>query len=205
MYRNFFKRIIDFVVALIGLVLLSPIFLLIAIIVKVDSKGPVFFKQKRVSIYKTYFGILKFRTMRTDTPDVPTHLLEDPDIFITYSGKILRKTSLDELPQIINILTGKMSIIGPRPALWSQEDLINERDKYGANDVLPGLTGLAQINGRDELPIREKAKLDGKYVAQISFGQDVKIFFGTISSVLKHDGVQEGKKNAKKDINHRSK
>lgn len=193
MYRNFFKRIIDFVVSLIGLVLLSPIFLLIAIIVKIDSKGPIFFKQKRVSIHKTYFSILKFRTMRTDTPDVPTHLLEDPDIFITRSGKILRKTSLDELPQIINILTGKMSIIGPRPALWNQEDLIAERDKYGANDIYPGLTGLAQISGRDELPIIEKSKIDGDYVQLLSFSEDVKIFFGTITSVLKRDGVKEGK------------
>lgn len=205
MYKKFLKKIIDFVVSLIGLVLLSPIFLIISITVKLDSKGPVFFKQKRVGINKTYFNILKFRTMRTDTPDVPTHLLEDPDIFITRSGKILRKTSLDELPQILNILMGQMSIIGPRPALWSQEDLIGEREIYGANGVLPGLTGLAQINGRDELPIQKKAQLDGRYVEEMSFGQDVRLFFGTIGSVLKHDGVQEGKKNAKEDINHRSK
>lgn len=205
MYKKFLKKIIDFVVSLIGLVLLSPIFLIISITVKLDSKGPVFFKQKRVGINRTYFNILKFRTMRTDTPDVPTHLLEDPDIFITRSGKILRKTSLDELPQILNILMGQMSIIGPRPALWSQEDLIGEREIYGANGVLPGLTGLAQINGRDELPIQKKAQLDGRYVEEMSFGQDVRLFFGTIGSVLKHDGVQEGKKNAKEDINHRSK
>lgn len=205
MYKKFFKRIIDFVVSLIGLVLLSPIFLVISIIVKIDSKGPVFFIQKRMTIHKTYFGILKFRTMKTDTPDVPTHLLDDPDIFITRSGKMLRKTSLDELPQILNILMGQMSIIGPRPALWSQEDLIDEREKYGANDVLPGLTGLAQINGRDELSIQKKAQLDGEYAEKISFEQDVRLFFGTIGAVLKHDGVQEGKKNAKEDINHRSK
>ena len=193
MYKNFFKRIIDFVVSLIGLVLLSPIFLLIAITVKLDSKGPVFFRQKRVGIHKTYFNILKFRTMRTDTPDVPTHLLKDPDVFITRSGKILRKTSLDELPQIVNILIGQMSIIGPRPALWNQKDLIVERDKYSANDIYPGLTGLAQISGRDELSIKEKAKSDGEYVQLLSFSEDVKIFFGTIMSVLKSDGIKEGK------------
>ncbi|CAM2874941.1 sugar transferase [Dellaglioa algida] len=193
MYKNFFKRIIDFVVSLIGLVLLSPIFLLIAITVKLDSKGPVFFRQKRVGIHKTYFNILKFRTMRTDTPDVPTHLLKDPDVFITRSGKILRKTSLDELPQIVNILIGQMSIIGPRPALWNQKDLIVERDKYSANDIYPGLTGLAQISGRDELSIKEKSKSDGEYVQLLSFSEDVKIFFGTIMSVLKSDGIKEGK------------
>lgn len=195
MYKKFFKKIIDFVASLIGLVLLSPIFLLIAIIVKLDSKGPVFFKQKRVGINKTYFNILKFRTMRTDTPDIPTHLLENPDIFITRSGKILRKTSLDELPQILNILMGQMSIIGPRPALWNQEDLIIERDKRGANKVFPGLTGLAQISGRDELDIIKKAKIDGNYVHSLSFSGDIKIFIGTIMSVLKSDGVKEGKKD----------
>lgn len=193
MYKNFFKRIIAFVVSLIGLVLLSPIFLIISIIVKIDSRGPIFFKQKRIGIHKTYFNILKFRTMRIDTPDLPTHMLENPEVFITWSGKFLRKTSLDELPQIINILTGKMSIIGPRPALWSQEDLINEREKYGANDVLPGLTGLAQISGRDELSIAEKSKIDGDYVQLLSFSEDIKIFFGTIAAVLKSDGVKEGK------------
>lgn len=195
MYKKFFKKIIDFVASLIGLALLSPIFLLIAIIVKLDSKGPVFFKQKRVGINKTYFNILKFRTMRTDTPDIPTHLLENPDIFITRSGKILRKTSLDELPQILNILMGQMSIIGPRPALWNQEDLIIERDKRGANKVFPGLTGLAQISGRDELDIIKKAKIDGNYVHSLSFSGDIKIFIGTIMSVLKSDGVKEGKKD----------
>lgn len=195
MYKNFFKRMIDFVFSLAGLILLSPIFLIIAIIVKLDSKGPILFKQRRIGIHKTYFNILKFRTMRTDTPDVPTHLLNDPNTFITRSGRILRKTSLDELPQIFNILMGQMSIIGPRPALWNQTDLINEREKYGANDVYPGLTGLAQVSGRDELSIKIKSKIDGDYVQFLSFSGDAKIFFRTIESVLKSDGVREGKDN----------
>jgi len=187
------KRVIDFILALVGLLVLSPVFLILIIAIKVDSKGPVLFKQKRFGIHKTHFNILKFRTMRIDTPkDTPTHLLENPDQWITKVGKFLRKTSLDELPQIINILKGEMSIIGPRPALWNQYDLIEERDKYGANDVPPGLTGWAQINGRDELPIEVKAKLDGEYVEKIGFLMDVKCFFGTIVSVLKHDGVVEG-------------
>lgn len=187
------KRIIDFILALIGLIVLSPLFLLIILAIKVDSKGPILFKQKRVGIHKTHFHILKFRTMRIDTPkDTPTHLLENPQQWITKVGRFLRKTSLDEIPQIINILKGEMSIIGPRPALWNQYDLIAERDKYGANDVPVGLTGWAQINGRDELPIDIKAKLDGQYVEKISFGMDVKCFFGTIKSVLKSDGVVEG-------------
>ena len=163
------------------------------ILIKLDSKGPVFFKQKRVGIHKTHFYILKFRTMRIDTPkDTPTHLLENPDQYITRMGKFFRKTSLDELPQIWNILVGEMSIIGPRPALWNQYDLIAERDKYGANDVPPGLTGWAQINGRDELPIEVKAKLDGEYVKNMGFMMDVKCFFGTIISVFKSEGVVEG-------------
>lgn len=187
------KRIIDFILSLIGIIILSPIFLVLAIIIKIDSKGPIFFKQKRLGKNKEYFYILKFRTMRTDTPkDMPTHMLENPNIFITKVGKFLRKTSLDELPQIINILKGEMSIIGPRPALWNQYDLIAERDKYGANDIYPGLTGWAQINGRDELPIDVKAKYDGEYVKRMSFIFDCKCFFGTIISVLKHDGVVEG-------------
>ncbi len=187
------KRIIDLVLSLIGLVVLSPIFLIVIIAIKLDSKGPVLFKQKRVGIHKTHFYILKFRTMRVDTPkDTPTHLLDNPDQWITRVGKILRKTSLDELPQIINILKGEMSIIGPRPALWNQYDLIQERDKYGANDVPPGLTGWAQINGRDELPTEVKAQLDGEYVERIGLVMDVKCFFGTIVSVLKSDGVVEG-------------
>ena len=193
MYRNGLKRVLDFMLSLVGLILLSPVLLIIALIIKLTSPGPVFFKQKRVGKNKTYFNILKFRTMRTDTPkDTPTHLLTNPDQYITPIGKVLRKTSLDELPQIINILKGDMSIIGPRPALWNQYDLIEERDRYGANDILPGLTGWAQINGRDELEIDVKARLDGEYVERMSFLFDCKCFFGTITSVLKHEGVVEG-------------
>ena len=193
MYRNGLKRVLDFILSLVGLILLLPVLLIIALIIKLTSPGPVFFKQKRVGKNKTYFNILKFRTMRTDTPkDTPTHLLANPDQYITPIGKVLRKTSLDELPQIINILKGDMSIIGPRPALWNQYDLIEERDRYGANDILPGLTGWAQINGRDELEIDVKARLDGEYVERMSFLFDCKCFFGTITSVLKHEGVVEG-------------
>ena len=193
MYKHFCKRVIDFILSLIGLIVLSPVFLVLAIWIKLDSKGSVFFTQKRVGIHKTYFNILKFRTMRIDTPhDKPTHLLDNPDQWITKAGHFLRKTSLDELPQIINILTGKMAIIGPRPALWNQTDLIAERDKYGANDVRPGLTGWAQINGRDELEIPVKAAYDGEYVKNMSFLFDLKCFFGTIKSVFKHEGVVEG-------------
>lgn len=187
------KIVIDFILALIGLIVLSPIFFILIIAIKIDSKGPVLFKQKRVGINKTYFNILKFRTMRIDTPkDTPTHLLENPEQYITKVGKFLRKTSLDELPQIFNILCGTMAIIGPRPALWNQYDLIAERDKYGANDIRPGLTGWAQINGRDELLIDIKARLDGEYVQRMSYGLDMKCFFGTFVSVLKYDGVVEG-------------
>jgi len=187
------KRIIDLLLSVIGIVVLSPVFILLIIAIKIDSKGPVLFKQKRVKIHKEHFNILKFRTMRIDTPkDIPTHLLENPEQWITKVGKFLRKTSLDELPQIINIIKGDMSIIGPRPALWNQYDLITERDKYKANDIPVGLTGWAQINGRDELPIEVKAKLDGEYVKQIGMGIDIKCFFGTIISVLRSDGVAEG-------------
>ena len=187
------KRMIDFILSLVGLILLSPLFLILIIIIKIDSKGPVLFKQKRVGKGKSHFNILKFRTMKIDTPkDTPTHLLSNPEQYITRVGKFLRKTSLDELPQIINILTGEMSIIGPRPALWNQYNLIEERDKYGANDILPGLSGWAQINGRDELSIDIKAKYDGEYVQQMSFGFDCKCFFGTILSILKGDGIVEG-------------
>lgn len=187
------KRIIDFFLSFIGMILLLPLLIGISIAIKIDSRGPVLFKQKRVGINKTHFEILKFRTMRIDTPkDMPTHLLQNPEQYITKMGKFLRKTSLDELPQIWNILIGQLSIIGPRPALWNQYDLIAERDKYGANQLMPGLTGWAQINGRDELSIEDKAKLDGEYVQRISFLFDVKCFFGTISSVLKNDGVVEG-------------
>lgn len=193
MYKHFFKRFIDLFLSFFGILFLALPMLIIAIAIKCDSKGPVFFKQKRVGIHKTFFPILKFRTMRTDTPhDAPTHELSDPKKWITKVGGFLRKTSLDELPQIFNIFVGQMSIIGPRPALWNQDDLVAERDKYGANDVKPGLTGWAQINGRDELEIPVKAKLDGEYVEKMSFGFDCKCFFGTITSVLKHDGVVEG-------------
>lgn len=193
MYQHLIKRILDFILSFIGLILLSPVFIILCIWIKVDSKGPILFKQKRVSKNKTHFNILKFRTMRIDTPsDMPTHMLSNPEQYITKAGKFLRKTSLDELPQIINILKGEMAIIGPRPALWNQYDLIEERDKYHANDVKPGLTGWAQINGRDELEIEVKAKLDGDYVKRMSFLFDMKCFFGTIASVLKHDGVVEG-------------
>src|SRR5699024_6180709 len=187
------KRVIDFILSLIAIIILSPLFLLLAIWIKIDSPGPVFFKQKRIGKNRTFFQIYKFRTMRSDTPiDTQTHMLNDPASFITRSGHFLRKTSLDELPQLINILKGEMAIIGPRPALWNQDDLADERDKYGANSVLPGLSGWAQINGRDELPIPIKAKLDGDYVKNISFLFDVKCIFGTITSVLRSDGVVEG-------------
>lgn len=193
MYKNFLKRVIDFILSLVGLIVLSPVFLILCLWIKLDSKGPILFKQKRVGKNKTYFNIYKFRTMYIDTPkDMPTHLLSNPEQYITKAGKFLRKTSLDELPQIINILKGEMAVIGPRPALWNQEDLIAERDLYHANDLRPGLTGWAQINGRDELEIDVKAKLDGYYVEHISFLFDMKCFFGTITSVLKHEGVVEG-------------
>ncbi len=187
------KEYLDIYLSLMALFFLAPVFLTLVIAIKLDSPGPVFFKQKRVGIHQKHFKILKFRTMRTDTPtDMPTHRLQDPEQSITKVGTFLRKTALDELPQLINIVKGEMSIIGPRPALWNQYDLIEEREKYGANDILPGLTGWAQIHGRDELDIPEKAKLDGYYVDNLSFGLDVKCFFGTILSVLRSDGVVEG-------------
>ena len=193
MYQKYGKRLLDILLSGCGIVVLSPVYLILALAIKIDDPGPVFFRQKRVGIHKTYFNILKFRTMKMETPrDVPTHLLENPEQYITRVGRVLRKTSLDELPQILQIFTGKMSIIGPRPALWNQYDLIAERDKYGANDVRPGLTGWAQINGRDELPIDVKARFDGEYVEKLSFSFDCKCFFGTIFSVLRHDGVVEG-------------
>ena len=193
MYQRYFKRLLDIVFSLCGLVCLAPVFLILIVWIRLDSPGPVFFKQKRVGRNKIHFNILKFRTMKMDTPkDTPTHLLENPQQYITRVGRILRKTSLDELPQIFQIFSGEMSVIGPRPALWNQFDLIEERDKYGANDVRPGLTGWAQINGRDELPIDVKARFDGEYVEKMSFLFDCKCFFGTIVSVLKHDGVVEG-------------
>lgn len=193
MYQKMFKRVIDILLSLIGLIVLSPLLLLIIIAIKLNSNGPVLFKQRRVGKDKILFNIYKFRTMKIETPkDAPTHLLKNPDFFITKVGKFLRKTSLDELPQLINILKGEMSIIGPRPALWNQYDLVNERDKYHANDIYPGLTGWAQINGRDELPIRKKAALDGEYMKNINFLFDVKCFIGTIISVIKSEGIKEG-------------
>lgn len=192
-YERVVKPCIDFVLALCGLIILAPVFLIVSILIYVTDPGPVFFSQKRVGKNKKLFMIHKFRSMKMSTPkDMPTHLLENPEQYITAVGKILRKTSLDELPQIWDILLGKMSIVGPRPALWNQYDLIEERDKYGANDVRPGLTGWAQINGRDELEIEEKARLDGEYVRNLSFLFDLKCFVRTFFSVLKSDGVVEG-------------
>lgn len=193
MYRRFIKRFIDIILSFSALVVLAVPMLIFAIIIKLDSRGPVLFWQKRVGLHKETFMMPKFRSMYTETPsDMPTHLLSDPQRWITPVGKIYRKLSIDELPQIWSILTGKMSIIGPRPALWNQDDLIAERDKYGANDVRPGLTGWAQINGRDELEIPVKAKLDGEYVEKMSFLFDCKCFFGTVAAVLRRDGVVEG-------------
>lgn len=199
MYRSFVKRFLDIILSSLGIVLLALPMLILVLAIKLDSPGPVLFKQKRVGIHKTHFNILKFRTMRIDTPkDMPTHMLENPQQWITKVGAFLRKTSLDELPQIFNIFLGQMSVIGPRPALWNQYDLIEERDKYGANDVPPGLTGWAQINGRDELEIPFKAKLDGEYVAALNaggmkgFAMDCHCLFGTVLSVLRSDGVVEG-------------
>ena len=191
-YR-YIKRIIDILLSGLAIIILSPLLLILCIAIKLDSPGPIFFTQKRVGIHKTYFQIYKFRTMRTDTPkDMPTHMLANPEQYITKTGRFLRKTSLDELPQIFNIFKGDMSIVGPRPALWNQDDLVAERDKYGANDVTPGLSGWAQINGRDELEIPVKAKLDGEYVKKYGFTMDVRCFFGTFLSVLRQDGVVEG-------------
>ena len=196
MYKRFFKRALDFVCSGLAILCLSPVLAVIAVWVKASSPGPVLFTQKRVGKGKTFFKIYKFRTMRTDTPhDMPTHMLENPDAFITSVGRFLRRTSLDELPQIFNIFLGQMSIVGPRPALWNQDDLVAERDKYGANDCVPGLTGYAQVHGRDELPIPVKAELDGYYAKNLSFALDVKIFFRTIGSVLHHEGVVEGKQD----------
>lgn len=193
MYKDGLKRGIDFLLSLAGIIVLSPIFLILCLAIKIDSKGPVIFKQKRVGKNKTHFYIYKFRTMKVDTPkETPTHLLSNPDFFITRVGKFLRKTSLDELPQLFNILKGDMAVIGPRPALWNQYDLIEERDMYHANDIRPGLTGLAQISGRDELEIDYKARLDGQYTANIAPWMDLKCFFGTIISVFKSEGVVEG-------------
>lgn len=199
MYKHFFKRFIDIVLSFIGIVVLALPMIVFALIIKVEDPGPAFFKQKRIGIHKTQFSLLKFRSMKMSTPhDMPTHMLENPEQYILKCGRWMRKMSIDELPQLFNIFMGKMSIIGPRPALWNQDDLISERDKYGANDIKPGLTGWAQINGRDELEIPVKAKLDGEYVTALNaghgkgFAMDCKCFFGTIKSVLHHDGVVEG-------------
>ena len=193
MYNKVVKRLIDLVLSGLGIAVLSPVYLILAIAIKIDDPGPVFFRQKRVGLHKSHFMIMKFRTMKMETPkDVPTHLLQNPEQYITRMGKFLRKTSLDELPQLFQIFTGKMSIVGPRPALWNQFDLIELRDQVGANDLRPGLTGWAQINGRDELPLEVKARFDGEYVQRISFLFDCKCFLGTVLSVLKSDGVVEG-------------
>ncbi len=197
MYKNFWKKVIDMVLSFAGIAVLAIPMAIISLAIVIDDPGPILFKQKRVGQKKngelTYFNLVKFRSMKMCTPhDMPTHMLTNPEQYITRVGKVLRKTSLDELPQIYQIFTQKMSIIGPRPALWNQYDLLEEREKYGANDVKPGLTGWAQINGRDELEIDVKAKLDGEYVKNLSFGFDCKCFFGTIVSVLKHEGVVEG-------------
>ena len=192
-YRHYMKCFFDCILSALAILVLSWLFIILAIIIKCTSKGPVFFKQKRVGKDKTYFNILKFRTMRIDTPkDVPTHLLTNPEQYITTIGRFLRKTSLDELPQLFNILIGDMAIVGPRPALWNQEDLIAERDLYDANAVRPGLTGLAQVSGRDELPIPIKARYDGEYVDNISLMKDIMLIVKTVGCVLKHDGVKEG-------------
>jgi O-antigen biosynthesis protein WbqP len=194
MYAKVIKRIGDVLLSGLGILILALPMAVVVLAIKLDSPGPILFKQKRVGIHKTHFYIWKFRTMRIDTPrDVPTHLLENPEQWITRVGGFLRKTSLDELPQIINIFAGKMSVVGPRPALWNQFDLIEERDKYGANDIRPGLTGWAQINGRDELEIPVKAKLDGEYVERMSFWFDIRCIVKTLVSVIRSEGVVEGK------------
>ncbi len=193
MYQKFLKRGIDICLSGMGLVVLALPMSVVALAIKAEDPGPAIFKQKRVGNQKEFFTLYKFRSMKMSTPhDTPTHLLENPEQYLLKIGKFIRKTSIDELPQLWNIFKGDMSIIGPRPALWNQDDLVAERDKYGANDVRPGLTGWAQINGRDELEIPVKAKLDGEYVEKLSFGFDLKCFFGTISSVLRSDGVVEG-------------
>ena len=204
MYRNCVKRILAIVLSLIGIIALGWLLILLSIAVKLDSPGPVLFRQKRVGLGKSHFYILKFRTMRIDTPkDMPTHLLVNPEQYITRVGRFLRKTSLDELPQLFNILAGHMAIVGPRPALWTQFDLIAERDKSGANDVRPGLTGWAQINGRDELEIDVKARYDGEYVERMSLAFDIRCILGTVTAVLSRDGIVEGGTGAVKMKNEK--
>ena len=189
------KRFCDIVISLIALIILFPFLVVFSIIIKLESKGPIFFKQKRIGKNKKIFTIYKFRTMRSDTPkDMPTHMLKDAESYITKFGNIMRKTSIDELPQLINILKGDMAIVGPRPALWNQNDLVEERDKYAANSIKPGLTGLAQVNGRDELEIPVKAKFDGEYLKKMSLCLDIKICLKTVVNVFKHKGIVEGMK-----------
>lgn len=193
MYRSHIKRLLDILLSLLGLIALSPVYLILALLIVIDDPGPVLFRQRRVGLHKQLFDIAKFRTMKVEAPkDTPTHLLKNPGAHITRMGRFLRASSLDELPQLAQILSGKMSVIGPRPALWNQDDLIQERDKYGANDIRPGLTGWAQINGRDELEVKVKARFDGEYAQKMSFLFDAKCFIGTIASVLRKDGVVEG-------------
>lgn len=204
MYKAFIKRFVDIFLSFVGMIVLVPVFAIVGVLIYIDDPGPVFFKQKRVGKDKSLFWLHKFRSMKIKTPDVPTHMLDNPEQYITRVGKVIRKLSIDELPQVYDILIGKMSIIGPRPALWSQNDLISERDKYGANTVKPGLTGWAQINGRDELPINIKAKFDGEYVEKLNSGgfeaffMDCKCFVGTIFKVIKSDGVVEGNRDVKR-------
>jgi len=204
MYKNGLKRVIDVFLSFVGIVILSPLYLILCVAIKLDSRGPIIFKQKRIGKNRSYFYIFKFRTMKVETPkEMPTHLLSNPEAYITRVGKFLRKTSLDELPQLFNILKGDMSVIGPRPALWNQHDLIEEREKYDANDIRPGLTGLAQISGRDELAIEHKANLDGYYTANVTPWMDLKCFFGTIISVFKSEGVLEGGTGSLKKENNK--
>ena len=192
-FYYYIKRIFDFTYALIGLILLSPIFMFIGFLIKLDSRGPIFFTQRRIGQHKIEFKMLKFRTMKSDAPhNVPTHLMKDPGKYITRIGKVLRKTSLDELPQFINILKGDMSFVGPRPALYNQDDLVIEREKYGVHRVLPGVTGWAQVNGRDTLPIPDKAKLDGEYIKHFGLWTDAKLLVKTVFAIVKSEGVVEG-------------
>ena len=199
MYKNVVKRIIDIILSFIGAVILLPVFLIVGVIIYIDDPGPIVFKQRRIGKEKKQFWLHKFRSMKMNTPDIPTHMLENPEQYITKVGRVMRLLSIDELPQIYDILSGHMSIVGPRPALWNQDDLVAERDKYGANDIKPGLTGWAQINGRDELPIDVKAKFDGDYAEKLNCGgfvaffMDCKCFIGTILKVIKHEGVSEGR------------
>ena len=200
MYRKFGKRFLDIVLSGLAILLLWPLFLILAVWIKLDSEGPVFFRQTRIGIHKTKFEILKFRTMQKDAPkDVPTHMFSDSHHWITRAGRFLRKASLDELPQLFQIFIGKMSIVGPRPALWNQYDLIAERDKYGANDVRPGLTGWAQVNGRDALSVEEKARYDGEYAAHTTFAMDMICIWRTFSTVVTRKGFSEGRSDDRQE------